>query len=156
MPDVPTTPESPEEPAAAGLNATEAPPAVDAQFRRRHLPGTPAGEAKGMLPGMAMIAMYLLFISMFTAFKVARAYELPTYSRYAILAVSTFIVIGAFGLLRLKRWGWALVAGGCLTMAAGNFYAFHRTHIGPYMIQGLFALLFFLYLSRTEVRERLR
>ena len=41
-------------------------------------------------------------------------------------------------------------------MAIGYFYGFHRTHIAPYIIQGLFALLFFLYLSRTEVRERLR
>jgi hypothetical protein len=40
-------------------------------------------------------------------------------------------------------------------MAAGYFYGFHRTHIPPYVINGLFALVFFLYLSRTEVRDRL-
>ena len=41
-------------------------------------------------------------------------------------------------------------------MATGYFYGFHRTHVPPYIVQGLFALVFFLYLSRTEVRERLR
>jgi len=41
-------------------------------------------------------------------------------------------------------------------MAGGYFYGFHRSHIPPYIIQGLFALVFFLYLSRPEVRDRLR
>ncbi len=108
-----------------------------------------------MLPGMAMIALYLLFVSMFTSFQVMRTPGMPTYTRYAILAVSTLVTVGAFGLLRLRRWGWALDTGGCLTMALGNFYAFHHTHAGPFIIQGLFGLVFFLYLSRPEVRDRL-
>jgi hypothetical protein len=33
---------------------------------------------------------------------------------------------------------------------------FQRTHAGPFLLQGLFALVFFLYLVRTEVRDRLR
>jgi hypothetical protein len=41
-------------------------------------------------------------------------------------------------------------------MAAGYFYGFHRAHAAPYVIQGIFNLCFFLYLIRTEVRERLR
>ena len=132
-----------------------APPAVDAGFTSRRLPGTPAGEARGMLPGMAMIGIYLLFVSIFTAFQVMHVGGMPTYTRYSILAVSTLVAVGAYGFLRLRRWGWALETGGCLTMALGNFFAFHHTHAGPFLIQGLFGLLFFLYLSRTEVRERL-
>jgi hypothetical protein len=62
--------------------------------------------------------------------------------------------IGVFGLLKLKRWGWALVLGGCLTLFLGNVYVFERTHAAPFVVQGLFALVFFLYLVRTEVRER--
>ena len=131
-------------------------PAEDQGFRARHLPGTPAGEAKGMLPGMAAIAMYILFISMYTAFKMIQTTTLPVGARFSILGISTLVVIGVFGLLRLKRWGWALVSTGCLAMAVGGFYAFHSTHVAPYLVQGLFALVFFLYLSRTEVRERLR
>ena len=41
-------------------------------------------------------------------------------------------------------------------MAFGYFYGFHRTHFPAYIVQGLFALCFFLYLSRTEVRDRLK
>jgi len=134
----------------------KAKPAEDRGFFKRHLPGVPAGEARGMLPGMAAIGIYMLFISMYTAFKMIHATAIPSATRYSILGISTLVVIGVFGLLQLRRWGWALVSAGCLLMAAGCFYVFHRTHVAPYLIQGLFALLFFLYLGRTEVRERLR
>ena len=131
-------------------------PAEDRGFRSRHLPGTPAGEAKGMLPGMAVIGMYLLLMGMMNAFAAMRgAFGLGA-AKYSILSVCTLLVIGVFGMLRLRRWGWALVTAGCLLLAGGYFYGFHRTHIAPYVIQGLFAMVFFLYLSRPEVRERVR
>jgi hypothetical protein len=131
-------------------------PAEDRGFLMRHLPGVAAGEAKGMLPGMALIGLYLLVLSMLNAFAAASGKYGMGASKYAILSVCTLLVIGIFGLLRLLRWGWAIVTAGCLLLAAGYFYGYHRTHITPYIVQGLFALVFFLYLSRTEVRERLR
>ena len=130
-------------------------PAEDKGFGARKLPGTPAGEAKGMLPGMALIGMYLLVLAMLNAFAAARGSFGAGAVKYSILAICTLLVVGVFGLLRLLRWGWAIVTAGCVLMAAGYFYGFHRTHIAPYIIQGLFALVFFLYLSRLEVRERL-
>lgn len=131
-------------------------PAEDKGFRARKLPGTPAGEAKGILPGMALIAMYLLLMAMLNAFAAMRGSFGTGGAKYSILAICTLLVVGVFGMLRLLRWGWAIVSAGCVMMAAGYFYGFHRTHIAPYIVQGLFALVFFLYLSRTEVRERLR
>lgn len=131
-------------------------PAEDKGFRARKLPGTPAGESKGMLPGMALIGMYLLVLAMLNAFAATRGSFGTGGAKYSILGICTLLVVGVFGLLRLLRWGWAIVTAGCVLMAAGYFYGFHRTHIAPYIIQGLFALVFFLYLSRTEVRERLR
>jgi len=132
------------------------PPAEDTAFRARHLPGTPAGESKGMLPGMALIGMYLLVLAMLNAFAATRGAFGQSAAKYSILGVCTLLVVGVFGMLRLLRWGWALVTAGCLLMASGYFYGFHRTHIPPYIINGLFALVFFLYLSRPEVRDRLR
>ncbi len=132
----------------------KAAPAEDKGFRARKLPGTPAGEAKGMLPGMALIGMYLLVLAMLNAFAAARGSFGAGAAKYSILGICTLLVVGVFGLLRLLRWGWAIVSAGCVLMAAGYFYGFHRTHIAPYIIQGLFALVFFLYLSRLEVRER--
>ncbi|HZQ42494.1 MAG TPA: hypothetical protein VFA99_04550 [Acidobacteriaceae bacterium] len=133
----------------------KAAPAEDRGFRARKLPGTPAGEAKGMLPGMALIGLYLLVLAMLNAFAAARGSFGAGAAKYSILGICTLLVVGVFGLLRLLRWGWAIVSAGCVLMAAGYFYGFHRTHIAPYIIQGLFALVFFLYLSRLEVRERL-
>jgi hypothetical protein len=77
-------------------------------------------------------------------------------AKFSIFGVCTLMVVGVFGMLRLRRWGWAVVAAGCVLMAAGYFYGFHKSHHPPYIIQGLFDLVFFLYLSRPEVRERLR
>jgi hypothetical protein len=135
---------------------TSARPAEDAGFGARHLPGTQAGEARGMLPGMAVIGLYLLVLAVLNAFAAVHGSFGAGAAKYTILAVCTLLVVGVFGLLRLLRWGWAIVTAGCVLMAAGYFYGFHRTHIGPYIVQGLFAMVFFFYLSRMEVRERLR
>jgi hypothetical protein len=132
------------------------PPATDTGFQSRHLPGTPAGESRGMLPGMALISMYLLVLAMLNAFAALRGAFGAGAAKYSVFGICTLLVVGVFGLLKLKRWGWSIVAAGCLLMAAGYFYGFHQTHIAPYIVQGAFALVFFLYLSRTEVRERLR
>jgi len=131
-------------------------PAEDTEFRARHLPGTPAGEARGMLPGMAMIGVYLLLMALMNVFAALHNAYGGGGAKYSVLGICTLMVVGVFGLLRLRRWGWSLVTAGCVLMAAGYFYGFHRTRIAPYVIQGLFALVFFLYLSRPEVRDRLR
>lgn len=131
-------------------------PAADPGFQARHLPGTPAGEAQGMLPGMAMIGMYLLLMAMLNAFAAASNKYGHGGAKYSILAICTLMAVGVFGLLRLRRWGWAMATAGCVLMATGYFYGFHRAHFTPYIIQGLFALCFFLYMSRPEVRDRLR
>ena len=135
---------------------SNAAPAVDTDFAKRRLPGTPAGETQGMLPGMAMIGLYLLLFSLLNVFAAARGTFGAGAAKYSILGVCSLMVIGIFGMLRLQRWGWAIVNAGCILMAAGYFYGFHRAHRAPYIVTGLFALVFFFYLSRPEVRERLR
>ncbi|HEY4356108.1 MAG TPA: hypothetical protein VGN16_10205 [Acidobacteriaceae bacterium] len=132
------------------------PPAEDLGFRDRRLPGTPAGEARGILPGMAMIGIYLLVLSMLNAFAAIHGNFGPGLARYGILGVSTILVMGVFGFLRLQRWGWAIVTAGCILMSAADIYAYTKTHVGFFVVRGLFSFLFFLYLARTEVRERLR
>jgi hypothetical protein len=117
---------------------------------------TPPAVRQPILPGMAMVCMYLLLIAMLNAFAAMRGNFGLGAARYSIFGVCTLMVIGVFGLIRLKRWGWAITTAGCLLMAAGYFYGFHRAHAAPYVIQGIFNLCFFLYLIRTEVRERLR
>lgn len=130
-------------------------PAQDSGFSTRRLPGTPAGELKGMLPGMAFIGMYLLLLAMLNAFAALRGIYGTGFARYGIFGICSLMVIGVFGFLRLRRWGWAVVAAGFLLLAAGDFYLYAHQHVGFLLIRALFSIVFFLYLSRTEVRERL-
>ena len=117
---------------------------------------TAAGERGGMLPGIAGICLYLLLMTMLNAFSAARGVFGNGTARYSILAACSLVLVGVFGLLRLLRWGWALVIAACGVLSGLYFYGAEKTHSGPYVIQGLFSLVFFLYLSRAEVRERLR
>ena len=91
---------------------------------------------------------------MTAAFQVLHDKSGAPSARYSVLGVCTMLVIGIFGLLRLRRWGWALVCGGCIVGALANLFAFHATHVGGYLVQGLFLLVFFLYMIRLEVRDR--
>ncbi|MGA7157939.1 MAG: hypothetical protein WBY53_13885 [Acidobacteriaceae bacterium] len=147
-------PEEPQPPAAPTVTS-EPTPAQDTGFSARHLPGTPAGEVKGMLPGMAFIAMYLLLLAMLNAFAALHGIFGAGFARYGIFGICSLMVVGVFGFLRLRRWGWSIVAAGYLLLAAGDFYFYSRKHVGFFLIRALFSIVFFLYLSRTEVRERL-
>jgi lysylphosphatidylglycerol synthetase-like protein (DUF2156 family) len=113
-------------------------------------------RAHGMLPGVAGISLFMLVLTMVNAFAALNGKFGSGGGKYGVLALCTLLAAGVFGLLRLRRWGWALVLGGCLTLCLGNLFVFEKTHLGPYLVQGLFAMLFFLYLVRTEVRDRLR
>ena len=118
-------------------------------------PPRPELDGPRMLPGMAMIAVFMLFIALANAVNVLahRTATRPS-AVYAILFVSTMIVIGVFGFLRLRRWGWALLLGGCFFYSLGNVVLFFQTRQPGYLLPAAFAMVFFLYLVRTEIRER--
>jgi hypothetical protein len=113
-------------------------------------------KAHGMLPGVAGICLFMLALTLVNAFAALNGRFGVGGGKYGVLGLCTLLAAGVFGLLRLRRWGWALVLGGCLTLSLGNLFVFEKTHAGPFLLQGLFALVFFLYLVRTEVRDRLR
>lgn len=108
-----------------------------------------------MLPGVAMICVFLIVSTLLNVYgAVSGAYGLGV-AKYGVLAVCTLLAVGIFGLIRLTKWGWALVTAGCLLLATGDLYYFTRTHIGFFLVRGLLTLIFFLYLVRPEIRERL-
>jgi hypothetical protein len=126
-------------------------------------PGSPQNEpvvepaAKGiLLPGVAAIALYMLFMAMMNAFGALRGMFPSRAADYSILAVCTLLALGVFGLLRMKRWGWALVMGGAVFLALGDAFYFKITHAAFFAVRSLLEMVFFLYLVRTEVRERMR
>jgi hypothetical protein len=110
----------------------------------------------GILPGMAAIAMFLLLVTMLNAFAALRGIFGVGPAKYGIFGVCSLLVIGVFGFLRLRRWGWALVTAGCLVMALGDIYLYGHNHVAFFLVRALLELCFFLYLVRPPVRERLR
>ena len=117
----------------------------------------PGANVKGqMLPGIAAVSLFMMFMTMVNAFEALHGAFGAGVAKYGILTLCTLLAVGIFGLLRLTKWGWALVTAGCLLFAAGYFYLFSRSHAGFFLVQGLFVLVFFLYLARQETRERLR
>ena len=108
-----------------------------------------------MLPGIASICMFMIFMTMLNVYAGLHGAFGEGTAKYGVLALCTLLAAGIFGLLRLKKWGWALVTAGCLLLSLGDFFLFEKTHAGFFIVRGLFALLFFLYLVRPEVRERL-
>ena len=108
-----------------------------------------------LLPGIAGIAVFMLVITLLNVFGAMSNVFGSGPVKYGILTLCTLLVAGVFGLLKMKRWGWAMVLGGCLLISLGNLYVFTRVHAGSALVQGLFMLVFFFYLSRSEVRDRL-
>ena len=108
-----------------------------------------------LLPGVAGICMFLLILALLNTFAALKGIYGLGGGRLGVLAVASLLVVGIFGQLRMRRWGWAIVTAGSLLLAAGYLFVFGRTHSPPAMVQSLFGMVFFLYLVRTEVRERL-
>ena len=112
--------------------------------------------AKGrMLPGVAAIAMFLLLFTLLNAFAAIQNIYGTGRAKYGALMICTMLVVGLFGLLRMRRWGFSIVLAGCLLLSAGFLFYFSRTHQARNLVWGLFMLLFFLYLVRPEVRDRM-
>ncbi len=115
-----------------------------------------AGKKGQMLPGIAGICMFMIFMTMLNVYAGLHGAFGQGTAKYGILALCTLLAVGIFGLLRLRKWGWALVSAGCLLLSMGDFFLFEKIHAGFFLVRGMFSLLFFLYLVRTEVRDRLR
>ena len=113
-------------------------------------------RAGGMLPGIAGVSMFMIFMTMLNAFAALRGTFGTNAAKYSVLAICTLLAVGVFGLLRLKKWGWAIVTAGCLLLSSGDFFFFEKTKSGFFLIRALLVLVFFLYLVRGSVRDRLR
>jgi lysylphosphatidylglycerol synthetase-like protein (DUF2156 family) len=102
------------------------------------------------LPGVAAISLYMLILSGLNILVVAHGQANPFF-----LIFSAAFIVASSGLMRSRRWAWALSLG-AIVLLMGLFFWKASTQRDLYdTVQGLLNLVFFLYLIRTEVRERL-
>lgn len=118
-------------------------------------PGAKSMVAAGIslpLPGLAAIALYLLVLAVVIALGVVSGGRYPP----IFLIFSVLFIAASAGLLLLFRWAWALALSAVLLLAGYNLWLFASEHQPAGLVQGGLNLVFFLYLIRLEVREKLR
>ena len=121
------------------------------------LPNPPPGPPRNLpLPGMAAISLWMLALSIIGVIGVLTGHYPAGGMRIAILVLSTLFAVAGLGLMRRRRWGWALSLGAVFFSMCFGFYSIFRFHQGQWIVMALVNLVFFLYLVRSEVIERLR
>jgi hypothetical protein len=114
-------------------------------------PASPPKRELVPLPGLVAISFYLLLLAVVIIVGVVGGHY-PVV--FVLLPVFLFAACG--GLLMLFRWAWAMALAAVLMLGGYNVWIFAHMHLLPALIQGLLNMVFFFYLVRTEVRERLR
>jgi hypothetical protein len=138
----------------AGRNETQPSPSGRAPEPAGLAPiGTPALRRELLqLPGLAAIALYMFILAGVIVFGVVSGGHYPP----VFLVFSALFFAASGGLLRLFRWAWAMTLAAVLLLAGYNLWIAICLHQAPSIVQGLLNLVFFLYLVRPEVREKLR
>jgi hypothetical protein len=103
------------------------------------------------LPALVAISLYMVVLAIVDVVGVVDGQFRPFY-----LVLAALFLAAAAGLLLLFRWAWALTLAAVVLLAGLFFFKFYTDQQLPFIIQGLMNLVFFLYLVRPEVREKLR
>ena len=110
---------------------------------------SPRGQ---MLPGIAGICLYMMVVALTGVFGAFRGAFPPMVA----LPICTILVVGVFGLLRLRRWGWAMVTAGSLLISMMYGWMARSIPMPRLWVMAALDFCMFLYLVRAEVRERIR
>jgi hypothetical protein len=104
------------------------------------------------MPGVIAVSVYMMLLAGIDVFYVVDHRIAPVY-----LIFSAFFVAAALGLLMLLRWAWALTLAAVALLSALFVRAYFNDHTDYTALeQGLMNLVIFLYLVRTELRDKLR
>ncbi len=113
----------------------------------------PGQEGRRMPPpGLAAIALYLLVLAAVIILGVASGQHYPP----IYLVFSALFIAASAGLLLLLRWAWALALAAVFLLTLYYLWISTSRHDAAALVQGLLNLVFFLYMVRTEVRDKLR
>ena len=120
--------------------------------RMEEVPQLPAPKQELLpLPGLAAIALYLLVLAVVIVVGVVGGHYTAL-----LLVLPVFLFASSGGLLMRFRWAWAMALSAVLMLGGYNLWIFARQHLIPALIQGMLNMVFFFYLVRPEVREKLR
>ncbi len=117
-------------------------------------PMTPTAATK-LLPGMAIISLWMLVEAGIGAFAVYRGVFTGA-NRNGVLGIATVLAGCGLGLIQRRRWGWALSLAASFFSLCFGAYALTKMHMPQFLVMTFLNAVFFLYLIRPEVRTRLR
>jgi hypothetical protein len=103
------------------------------------------------LPGVAAISLWMILLCVLGLVGVTRR-SLPPVA----LIFSAAFALAGLGLMRLRRWGWALTLGAVLCSALYGLWVMLHLHQLGMIVMVVINMILFLYLVRPEVRERMK
>ncbi|HLJ77726.1 MAG TPA: DUF2127 domain-containing protein [Acidobacteriaceae bacterium] len=103
------------------------------------------------LPGVSAIGLYMFLLCLMWLLAVSR-HQLPM---AGLIFAAAFAMAGQ-GLLRQKRWGWAMTLAAIFLSMVHSLWLVAEYHKLLMLALAAFDMMLFLYLIRPEVRERLR
>jgi Ca2+/H+ antiporter len=101
-------------------------------------------------PGLVAISLYMLLLALTVIIGVAKGH----YPQFCLVFPAFFIAAG-LGLMKLFRWAWALTLAAVAMMTGLFLWNYTSQHTTASLVQGLVNLVIFLYLVRTDIRNRL-
>jgi hypothetical protein len=102
-------------------------------------------------PALLAIGLYLALLAGVLILGVAEGHYPPL-----LLALAAAFLTASGGLVLLFRWAWAGALAAVFLLACYNGWIFSAQHAPGALVQGALNLVFFLYLVRAEVRDKLR
>ena len=108
------------------------------------------------LPGMAAISIWMLALALIGVSGVFTGHYPSGGARIGILILCSVFAAAGLGLIRMRRWGWALALGAAFLSMCFGCYSLFRFRQPQWLFTSVINLVFFLYLVRPEVNGRLR
>ncbi len=116
----------------------------------------PQRDPAAKFPGVAAIAFWMLLEALIGVMGVFTHHFVSQASRLSVLAVATLLALAGLGLLRMRRWGWALALAAAFLTSSYGVYLILRFHQQNYWVMTIANFIFFFYLVRPEILRRLR
>ena len=105
-------------------------------------PNPPPAKQLNLLPGMAFVCIWMLLLCAIGLIGVI-THNLPP----AVIIICVIYAVAANGLLKLRRWGWALTLGAAFLSMCYGVYVLFRFQQLPMVVMVAVNLVISLYLA---------